>query len=176
MEGPSVERNSISPGQESGPAGTTATIGGMNGTTGIAQVMQKERLVAALRPVPSIAGPQASLTLLSQLRPIALPAKSIWTHGFARLDGSGRVRDAALFAQLGWLAGASCVVSLDVGRLTVRSGEGTTLDGRGRLTLGETARRALHLDAGDGVLLSADLASGLLVINPAHRCDEVLSS
>jgi hypothetical protein len=33
----------------------------------------------------------------------------------------------------------------------------------------------LHLEDGDGVLLSADLHEGFLVINPAQRCDEVLT-
>ena len=75
-----------------------------------------------------------------------------------------------------WSAGDEVAVTLDAGRIIVRPGSGSALDGRGRLTLGETARQALHLEAGDGVLLSADLASGFLVINPAHRCDEVLSA
>ena len=153
---------------------TITTMSGKQNTTAIA--VQKERLVAALRPrlvaLPSL----PSATLLSQLQPLRLPETPDWTHGFARIDCSGRVRDAFLFGHLGWLPGERLVVVCDGQKLVARRdkfGE-SVLDARGRLSLGESARRALHLDDGDGVLLSADLIENYLVVSPARRCDEVL--
>jgi len=142
-----------------------------------AQAMQKERLVAALRPVTASAVSSVSPTLLSQLRPIRLSQASKWTHGLVRLDGSGRVRDAVLFRELGWLPGDQLALSIEGARLIIRRDEtgNTTLDPRGRLTLGESARRVLHLEDGASVLLSADLDEGFLVIHSAQRCDEVLA-
>lgn len=142
-----------------------------------AQAMHKERLVAALRPVATGAISPVSPTLLSQLRPISLPQATKWTHGLVRLDGSGRVRDAVLFRELGWLPGDQLSLSIEGARLIIRQDKtgNTTLDTRGRLTLGESARRVLHLDGGASVLLSADLCEGFLVIHSAQRCDEVLT-
>jgi len=153
------------------------TLISMSGNNTTALAIQKERLIAALRPVTVAATSSVSPTLLGQLRPLSLSQATKWTHGLVRLDGSGRVRDAALFRELDWSPGDRLALTIDGNRLIVRrDGSGnTTLDPRGRVTLGETARRVLHLEDGDGVLLSADLNEGFLVINPAQRCDEVLT-
>jgi hypothetical protein len=153
---------------------TITTMSGKQNTTAVA--VQKERLVAALRPTLVALPSLPSATLLSQLQPLRLPETTNWTHGFARIDCSGRVRDAFLFGHLGWQPGERLVVAFDGQKLVVRRdrfGEGT-LDARGRLSLGESARRVLHLEDGDGVLLSADLKENYLVVSPARRCDEVL--
>jgi bifunctional DNA-binding transcriptional regulator/antitoxin component of YhaV-PrlF toxin-antitoxin module len=149
----------------------------MSGNQTTALVMQKERLVAALRPAYVGTPASPSPTLLSQLRPLSLPRATKWTHGFSRLDGSGRVRDAFLFRELGWSPGDRLLLTIDGARLIIRrdTSGNTILDPRGRVTLGEAARRVLHVEDGDGVLLSADLAEGFLVIHPAQRCDEVLN-
>jgi hypothetical protein len=155
-------------------ADTITTMSGKQNTTAIA--VQKERLVAALRPTLVALPSLPSATLLSQLRPLRLPETTDWTHGFARVDCGGRVRDAFLFGHLGWLPGERLVVAFDGQKLVARRdkfGE-CALDARGRLSLGESARRALHLEDGDGVLLSADLSENYLVVSPARRCDEVL--
>jgi DNA-binding transcriptional regulator/RsmH inhibitor MraZ len=55
------------------------------------------------------------------------------------------------------------------------STEGTSLDGRGRLHIPETERRALSLCAQSGVLLSADKRVGVLMVTPAALCDELVS-
>jgi len=158
----------------SGPEEAASHNKGMNTT---AQTMQKERLVAALRPVTTGALSSVSPTLLSQLRPISLSQAAKWTHSLVRLDDSGRVRDAVLFRELGWLPGDQLELSIEGARLTIRRDKtgNTTLDTRGRLTLGESARRVLHLEVGASVLLSADLCEGFLVIHSAQRCDEVLT-
>ncbi len=154
-----------------------ATITTMSGNQTTALALQKERLVAALRP--ALVGTPVSLspTLLSQLRPLSFPSETKWTHGFSRLDGSGRVRDAFLFRELGWSPGDRLLLAIDGERLIIRREAcgNATLDPRGRVTLGEAARRVLHLEDGDGVLLSGDLTEGLLVIHPAQRCDEVVN-
>ena len=149
----------------------------MSGNNTTAQAMQKERLIAALRPATLAATSPVSPTLLGQLRPLSLPRAAKWTHGLVRLDRSGRVRDAALFRELDWSPGDRLALTIDGNRLIARrdASGNTTLDPRGRVTLGETVRRVLHLEDGDGVLLSADLHEGFLVINPAQRCDEVLT-
>ena len=155
-------------------AGTITTMSGNQAT---ALAMQKERLVAALRPAYVATPASPSPTLLSQLRPLSLPRATKWTHGISRLDGSGRVKNASLFSELGWSPGDRLLLTIDGARLLIRrdtSGK-TILDPRGRVTLGEAARRVLHLEDGDGVLLSADLAECFLVIHPAQRCDEVLN-
>ena len=143
---------------------------------GLALVRQKERLVAALRPLPSgaLSAPQPSA--LGALRPLRQSRQSSWTHGFARVDVSGRVRDVVLFDALGWKPGEQLAVNLDGERAVIRSGGGAQLDARGRLTLPEAVRNALILEAGDGVLLSGDTDEGLLIVTPAHRCDEVVSA
>jgi len=150
----------------------------MSGNQTTALAIQKERLVAAFRPATVLAPSSVSPTLLSELRPISLSRATKWTHGFVRLDGSGRVRDAVLFRELAWSPGVRLALSIDGARLIIRQDEkgNTTLDPRGRLTLGESARRVLHLEDGDNVLLSADLAEGFLVIHSAQRCDEVLKT
>jgi bifunctional DNA-binding transcriptional regulator/antitoxin component of YhaV-PrlF toxin-antitoxin module len=150
-------------------------MSGKQNTTAMA--VQKERLVAAFRPATVLAPSSVSPTLLSQLRPLSLSPTTKWTHGFSRLDGSGRVRDAFLFRELGWSSGDRLLSTIDCSRLIIRrdTSGNTNLDPRGRVTLGEAARRVLHLEDGDGVLLSADLAEGFLVIHPAQRCDEVLN-
>ena len=153
---------------------TIITMSGNQNTTAMA--IQKERIVAALRPTIVTLPPTPSTTLLSQLRPVSLPAATNWTHGFARIDASGRVRDAFLFGDLGWRPGQRLAVTFDGQKLVIRrkkSGK-ASLDARGRLSLGESARRVLHLDNGDGGLLSADLEEGFLVVSPARCCDEVL--
>ena len=148
----------------------------MSGNQTTALAMQKERLIAAFRPATVLAPLSVSPTLLSELRPLSLSRATKWTHGLVRLDGSGRVRDAVLFRELGWLPGDQLSLSLDGARLIIRRDKtgNTALDPRGRLTLGESARRVLHLEDGGSVLLSADLVEGLLVIHSAQRCDEVL--
>ena len=154
----------------------TATVEDMASNHGLALVRQKERLVAALRPLPSgaLLAPQPSA--LGALRPLRHPRRTSWTHGFARLDVSGRVRDAVLFDALGWRAGDALTIGLDGDHAVVRQGGTARLDARGRLTLPETVRRVLALDAGDGALLSADTDEGVLLVTPAHRCDEVVSA
>jgi len=161
-----------------GPGDKRDILNGVSGnqTTGLA--IQKERIVAAFRPATVLAPSPISATLLSELRPLRLSQATKWTHGLVRLDGSGRVRDAVLFRELAWSPGVRLALSIDGARLIIRPDDkgNTALDPRGRLTLGESARRVLHLEDGDSVLLSANLVEGFLVIHSAQRCDEVLKS
>ncbi len=149
----------------------------MASPSGLASVKQRERLVAALRPVPTAAVVAPQPSLLAELRPLPITPSAGWLHGFARLDVGGRVRDAQLFTALGWEPGRELAVELSGERALVRSeAGGGRLDPRGRLSLSETVRNALALGAGDGVLLSAGIEAGLLVVTPARCCDAVVSA
>lgn len=143
---------------------------------GVAHVKQTERLVAALRPVPSGTAVAPQATVLPVLRPYAPPTAAEWLHGFARLDASGRVRDAVLFAALGWKPGTGLALTVQDERVIVREGDDVALDERGRLTVPERCRALLSLAAGDGLLCSADTATGVLVLTPARFCDQVVAA
>jgi len=145
-------------------------------TNGIGAVRQRERLIAALQPLPPGAAVSQSPSLLAHIRPLREARPGVWTHGFARLDVSGRIRDSVVFESLGWASGTVVQFSLEDDRLVVTVGaSGTPLDGRGRLHIPETQRRALSLSVRSGVLLSADKGTGALVVTPAALCDELVS-
>ena len=61
----------------------------------VAQAVQRERLVASLRPLGLVGVvDNSSLISMSQLRPIPLAPSSSMDYGVARIDACGRVRDA----------------------------------------------------------------------------------
>jgi len=67
-------------------------------------------------------------------------------------------------------------VKRDNDRLVVtEDANGVPLDGRGRLHIPETERRALSLCSQSGVLLSANKGAGVLMVTPAALCDELVS-
>lgn len=146
----------------------------MGSTHGLALARQKTTTLAMLRPVQAPAAPTEP-SVLSHLRPLSHTPMGQWSHGFARLDASGRIRDAQLFKALDWVVGVAIDLRLDDERVAARRGEGANhIDARGRLTIPEALRRALALDTGDGVLLSAILDEALLVITPVRCCDRVV--
>jgi bifunctional DNA-binding transcriptional regulator/antitoxin component of YhaV-PrlF toxin-antitoxin module len=154
----------------------TGTVHAMATNHGVVHVKQTERLVAALRPVPTGTAVAPQTTVLSVLRPFTPPKDAEWLHGFARLDASGRVRDAVLFVALGWTPGTGLALVVQDERVIVRKGDDVALDERGRLTVPERCRALLTLAAGDGVLCSADTAAGVLVLTPARFCDQVVAA
>jgi hypothetical protein len=145
-------------------------------TNGVAAVRQRERLIGALKPLPPGAEVKVTPSLLALLRPVREFAPGPWTHGFARLDVSGRIRDSVVFKALGWNAGTLVLLRREDERLIGEaSAEGWPLDSRGRLLVPETERRALSLHSHEGVLLSAHRKTGVLVVTPACLCDELVS-
>jgi len=180
-----IFKSSKCPGQggESEPIPTAgnpgdSTIEDMKGnnSNGIAAVRQRERIIAALSPLSPRAIVSNAPSPLAHIRPLREVKAGSWTHGFARLDVSGRIRDAVVFGVLGWDSGTLVLVRRENDRLVVTVGaNGAPLDGRGRLHIPETERRALSLCSQSGVLLSANKRVGVLMVTPAALCDELVS-
>ncbi len=153
------------------------TVDAMN-TNHMARIRQTERLVAALRPIDAaVSQAGAVVAPLANLRPIMTPVGSGWQHGFSRIDGSGRVRDAVLFDSLGWAPGTTVGMELvgDVLKVSAHQ-DGQRLDARGRLTLLDCHRSALGLTAGSAVLLLGDPEQGTIIVLPACYCDQLVAA
>jgi hypothetical protein len=141
----------------------------------IAQAVQRERLVATLRPLGVVGVTDTSLSILSLLRPIPLAPSSPMDFGFTRLDACGRIRDAHLFGLLGWRSGVSVSVVINGSDLLATVNElGAPLDSRGRLSICGAFRKVLQITEADTVLLAADIANGRLIITPTHQLTERL--
>jgi hypothetical protein len=144
----------------------------------VARIRQTERLVAALRPIDAAASQAGAVVApLANLRPIMTPVGSGWQHGFSRIDGSGRVRDAVLFDSLGWAPGTTVGMEFagDVLKVSARQ-DGHRLDVRGRLTLLDCHRSALGLTAGSAVLLLGDPEQGAIIVLPACYLDRLVAA
>jgi hypothetical protein len=97
--------------------------------------------------------------------------------GFARLDGSHRIRDAVIFEAMGLLPGTRASVSVSEGRAVVLLDERGThaVDARGRLVVGDSVRKALGLLSTSGILLSLSLDSLSLTLVPESALERIVA-
>ena len=113
--------------------------------TGLIRAKQTERLVAALIPpttAPTVAVPDAAATVLPlpALAPVQ-PARFV--HRTALLDDHGRVREATLFALLGWKPQQTVeLVEHGAGLLVRATPDGpVVLDPKGRVRIPDALRK-----------------------------------
>ena len=153
------------------------TVDPVKPNTATARAIQADRLVAALRPFSAVVEDrQRTPTSLAEIHPLPVRMPTLWEHGFCRIDGSGRIRDAHVFDFLGWKSGDRITLEVRGEQLVVQPGDGQHIDGRGRITIPDRLRAQLGLGRGDGVLFSADVGSGRLVLSPVRICDQVVAS
>lgn len=88
--------------------------------------------------------------------------------GMAAIDHSGRLRDRALLAALGWQAGDRLVVQVyQTMAVLRRDADGAyRVDSRGQVFLPAAVRGMLGIDTGDRVVLVASPRSGMLIVHP----------
>jgi hypothetical protein len=146
--------------------------------SGLIRAKQTERLVAALIPpttAPTVGVPDAAATVLPlpALAPVQ-PARFL--HRTALLDDHGRVREATLFALLGWKPQQAVeVVEHGVGLLVRASPDGpVVLDPKGRLRVPDALRKFRGSAAGEVLLLSASPDDGVLVLSSTSLLDSLV--
>ena len=146
------------------------TFDAMKQQNDLARVIQIQRLTAAMRPSNGSANSNDSLAVVSNVKPRKVRRKaSKFIEGAARLDESGRMKDAEVFDALGWTSGSSCYLSMrlegdDI--IVRRSVTRTThrLDSKGRITLPKSYRTLLGLRASSLVVMAANKNTGDLIV------------
>ncbi len=146
--------------------------------SGLIRAKQTERLVAALIPpttAPTVAVPDGAATVLPlpALAPVQ-PARFV--HRTALLDDHGRVREATLFALLGWKPQQTVeVVEHGDGLLVRATPDGpVVLDPKGRVRVPDALRKFRGWAAGAVLLLSASPADGVLVLSCTSLLDSLV--
>ncbi|RBY87687.1 hypothetical protein [Blastococcus sp. TF02A-30] len=146
--------------------------------SGLIRAKQTERLVAALIPpttAPTVAVPDAAATVLPlpALAPVQ-PARFL--HRTALLDDHGRVREATLFALLGWKPEQAVeVIEHGAGLLVRATPDGSVvLDSKGRVRVPDALRKFRGWAAGEVLLLSASSAAGVLVLSSTALLDSLV--
>jgi hypothetical protein len=93
------------------------------------------------------------------------------------VDKSGRLADRSVVRALRWCPGTRLDIRESHGLITVRPADDGVhrIDDRGHLSLPLAARRWCHIAAGDRVLLTADLATGAVVVYPLPVLSELLA-
>jgi bifunctional DNA-binding transcriptional regulator/antitoxin component of YhaV-PrlF toxin-antitoxin module len=152
-------------------------VAGVPTSPGLVRAKTTERLIAALIPATTATVPAAA-TAASRVALPALPSPDTarYDHRVALVDDHGRVREASLFALLGWKPG-DCVSVTERGRqLLVRAdADGDlALDPRGRLRIPDALRKFRSWGAGDALILSACLSEQLLVLSPSSTLDTLV--
>ncbi len=135
-----------------------------------ARVIQIERLTAAMRPHTQGGASDGSAARIAV--PVARRARRqtpSFVEGAGRLDSSGRVKDLAVFEELGWTSGAVCYLTLrlDGERIVARRSTRSTrhrLDAKGRVTLPKGYRSHLGLREGSLLVMAANKRTGELVL------------
>jgi hypothetical protein len=102
------------------------------------------------------------------------PARFV--HRTALLDDHGRVREATLFALLDWKPQqAAEVIEHGAGLLVRAVPDGlVVLDPKGRVQVPDALRRFRGWAAGEGLLVSASPADGVLVLSSAYLLDSLV--
>ncbi|SDZ21939.1 hypothetical protein SAMN05444365_107135 [Micromonospora pattaloongensis] len=116
--------------------------------------------------------------------PTLLPAASSEAaYGLSRVDDHGRLRDAKVFAEMGWTPGTAIALTLTTeGHLLLAqaaeapagSAVVVALDSKGRLSIPLALREALFATAGSPVLLRADIDGGTATVYSQSALDRVL--
>ena len=155
---------------------TVGTVSDMARQTPYATVAQRRRTVAALGPVTrrvSKPGPGA----VASFPVVATKRRSLHAHGIVRLDDSGRLREAAVFAKVGLVPGVRVSVSIHEGRAVVvaDAASSVVIDCRGRLSLSETQRKLLGVGPGDALVLSGNAVTGAVVVQPTDVLDGLVA-
>ena len=88
--------------------------------------------------------------------------------GVAALDGSGRVREHTLLAEIGWACGEALEVLISPGAaLFRRSPKGRIrVDERGQIAISSGCRDVLMIEPGSRIVLAALPARGALLVLP----------
>jgi bifunctional DNA-binding transcriptional regulator/antitoxin component of YhaV-PrlF toxin-antitoxin module len=148
----------------------TGTFASMKQHKDLARVIQIQRLTAAMRPTDPRGIPNEGAGALSSVKPRKAPRRLVkFIEGAARLDASGRMKDAEVFDALGWTRGNSCYLSmrLDGNDIIVRRSATKTnhrLDSKGRVTLPKSYRILLGLRDSSLVVMAANKSTGDLTV------------
>ncbi|MEN3305368.1 MAG: hypothetical protein V7603_1570 [Micromonosporaceae bacterium] len=94
-------------------------------------------------------------------------------HGVAAVDRDGRVADATVMDELGWVPGTRLDIQESGGLVVVQADRRGVfrVSGQGYLRLPAAARHWCRLAPGDRVLLAADPGRGRLVVYPPAALD-----
>ena len=152
------------------PSDEVGTFPAMKQQSDLARVIQIQRLTAAMRPTNPSGIPNEGLGGLSSVKPRKAPRRQVkFVEGAARLDASGRMKDAEVFESLGWTSGNSCYLSmrLDGDDIIMRRSNTKTnhkLDSKGRVTLPKSYRTLLGLRESSLVVMAANKNTGDLTV------------
>lgn len=136
-------------------------------------------------PVSSRAGDRRAVPdsgVRSSFRPLPLAEVPVrrstaTVYGLAAVDGRGRIADRAIMQALGWAPGTSLDMRLVHGVVVIHAETSGPfrVTSQGHLRLPVSLRHGCALEAGDRVLLAADLAEGSLVVHSPAALDAMVA-
>ena len=146
-------------------------------TSGLIRAKQAERLIASLRP-PAIdqAPPIGHLAEIIPLPSLTRPVPAEHDHRVVLLDDHGRIREASLWADLGWGPGTRVTIEEETAHLVVRADAAgpVQLDAKGRLRIPHALRAIRDWGAGHSVLLSVPRGKRVLIVHSTSILDTLV--
>lgn len=145
-------------------------------TTRLIRAKQAERLIAALGPPAQQPGTSAIANGGLVVLPALAPEQTQHSHRVALIDDHGRLREASLFAALGWVADTTVTIQESDNAPVVRADPKGShrLDPKGRLRVPDALRKFRGWTAGSTVLLSVPTDEPVLVLTPTSVLDSLV--
>jgi hypothetical protein len=155
---------------------SVSTVKEVPTTTGLIRAKTTERLIAALVPPAQQPGTSAITDGGLVVLPALAPEPTQHSHRVALIDDHGRLREASLFAALGWAAYTAVTIQESDDALVVRADPSGShrLDPKGRLRVPDALRKFRGWSAGSAVLLSVPNDEPVLVLTPTSVLDSLV--